>query len=300
MNYSQMIATFPEFSTLSLVHKDEVRGVTAQFPSFSDFNFTSLFAWDVDGSTAVSRLNDNLVIRLPDYLTAKQTFSVLGDKKADDTLEQLFALTPTLNLVPSVFVDKIVNTNKYAIVPERDSFDYMYDLASLVALAGADLKKKRNKVNRVRATLGERLAVHTTTQIIKPELLVLLFEHWGVQNNKSEESIELEATALKRVLHDADALNLLITTLHVDAELCGFSINELLPEGHAISHFEKALLPHVDMPVYLANVVSRELYERGARTVNWEQDLGQPGLRQAKLTFQPKHFLEKYTIHKKS
>lgn len=294
-----MIATFPQFSSLDFLHRDEVQAITAKYASYSDFNFVSLYAWNVDGSTSISLLNDNLVICLPDYMDSHPVYSILGTMQADNSLAQLLTVTDRLELVPSVFVKSLKDTDSYIITESRDNFDYMYELSSIAALVGGELKKKRNKLNRVQKALGQRLSTSTVTKVAKPELLLLLFEHWAVQNHKPEESIKAEAEALRRILYRTEELGLLVTDLSIDDELCGFSINELLPRQSSITHFEKTLLPHEDIPVYMTHLAIDELIKHGARKVNWEQDLGIPGLRQAKMSYRPSGFLKKYTISKR-
>lgn len=56
-----MIPTFPEFKPIEITDKEEVENFTKNYPPYSDFNFISLFCWDVDGKRRLSWLNGNWV-----------------------------------------------------------------------------------------------------------------------------------------------------------------------------------------------------------------------------------------------
>ena len=70
---------------------------------------------------------------------------------------------------------------------------------------------------------------------------------------------------------------------------------ELLNEDTAVVHIEKAN-PEIEG---LYAMISEKFVEsdwREVKYINREQDLGEPGLRQAKLSYHPEHFVEKYQI----
>lgn len=74
-----MISQFPQFKELELEDKEEIEKFTSKYPPYSDFNFVSMWSWDVRGDMRVSKLNNNLVVRFTDYLTGSPFFSFLGD-----------------------------------------------------------------------------------------------------------------------------------------------------------------------------------------------------------------------------
>jgi hypothetical protein len=291
-----MIGIFPEFSRLDISHKDEVEAITKQYEPYSDFNFTSLFSWNVDNTTEVAIFNQNLIIRLPHYTTGDPVISMLGDNDISSTIKGLLAIIPNLNLIPEAVITNLGPTSKYTVEEARGDYDYIYDLESLVNMAGSDYKKKRNKVNRVKLAFGSRIKVTTTNTISNIHDIELAFTHWAAQNGKLDRDTKIEYTALSRLLHHADLLNVWLTTISLDGQLCGFSINEPLDHGYTICHFEKSISSHPDMAAYLAYVVAQELLNRGYKKVNWEQDLDIAGLRQAKLSYKPAYFLKKYTV----
>src|SRR6185436_18619332 len=101
-----MIPEFPEFKKLELTDKEEVEKFTSKFPPYSDFNFVSMWSWDIKGEMRLSMLNGNLVVRFTDYLTGELFYSFLGNSKVNETAEMLInfsrkeGLGAKLRLVP--------------------------------------------------------------------------------------------------------------------------------------------------------------------------------------------------------
>ena len=291
-----MIATFPHFTDLNENLRDEFVAFTSRFEPYSDFNFTSLYCWNIDGSTKVSWLNGNLVIQLPDYLTGEPVFSILGDNLIDESLEELSI--NKFKLIPEVVVRSIKNKEGLVIIEDPDNFDYIYELASISNLSGRKFKKKRNKANEFEKSLSGRLEVKKITSIdnyARSQLQEIILG-WGTNSEQSTQEQRLEHKALSILLDNASELNLLLTMIEVDGKSVAFSINETLANGFAICHFEKAIPVHDQIFTFVAKKAAQHLLESGCDYVNWEQDLGLEGLRRSKMAFNPDRFLKKYKI----
>src|SRR6185295_11781832 len=126
-----MIPEFPKFKKLELEDKKEIEEFTSKFPPYSDFNFVSMWSWDIRGEMRISQLQENLVVKFTDYLTGKPFYSFLGNKNTNSTVEKLLFLSKAeklemvLKLVPE---DSVLGLDikKYNIVEDRDHFDYIY------------------------------------------------------------------------------------------------------------------------------------------------------------------------------
>jgi len=293
------IAQFPRFSRLSISSKGLVESITSRFEPYSDFNFASLFSWD-DGTTELSILNDNLVIKLVDYISGQPVYSILGSNKIDESLELLLPLAKELKLVPEVTIENLRNNGHFEIREDRDNFDYIYNLDLLAHLPGGGLKKKRNKVSGFQKAFDTQ-ALFVSTKLLRAEdapSIDRIFVEWTKLPYKSIEEVQPEHKALSRLVQYSDAFKLYLTEVLIDSSLVAFSINEQVSPRYAVCHFEKALPAHQDKNIYtyLSNQVAKELASLGCSLVNWEQDLGLPGLRKSKLSYNPSGFLKKYSI----
>lgn len=291
-----MIPEYPAFAPLSLGHKDVVRAITAQYDPYSDFNFTSLFGWNVDGTTEVSLLHDNLVVRFPHYQTGELAVSVLGSSNIDATLEELLAVTQRIEFVPEIVIKNIQDTSRFKIQEDPGNHDYIYDASLVASMPGNAYKKKRNKKNHIIEAYGNQLQVDVCTEFNNISEVEDAFNRWVQENDRDCEDCRAEFIALQRTMQHLKELSLLIIVVRIEGKICGFSVNEILGNGYALCHYEKTMSAHKDMASYLAHVVSGELLKRDCRLLDWEQDLDIEGLRQAKMSWQPIAFLKKYTI----
>jgi hypothetical protein len=278
-------------------HRMAIETFTADYQPYSDFNFISLLSWD-DGSTQLSMLNGNLVIRMRDYTSDDHFYSVLGTADIDETLNTLLKETPRLELVPEIVVQNIRKHGLFEITEDRDQFDYIYPINSHVALAGGQFKDKRNKISKFLRLHGERLEVrkiHFNDPAIQEDVNEL-FGRWAVERQREIADVEREAESLQRLFKYGDSLNLVGIQVLLDGKFVAFSINELLPGDFAVCHFQKSILSFENIDVFLSNLVAIELRHFGCQYVNWEQDLGIPGLRQLKESYMHEFFLKKFTI----
>jgi hypothetical protein len=298
-----MIATYPDFSKLSLEHKDQLARFTAKFEPYSDFNFVSLFSWNTDGSAEVAILDGNLVIRIPDYLDGHPVYSLLGDNRIDASVETLFQSVPKLELVPEAVIQKLEQPGLYDIAEDENNFDYVYDVSHLIHLKGSHFKKKRNKNNVfVKEHEGYELVVKVVKDldVAHIEALQQVDRQWAQIASRDKGDILAERKALGRLFENFSAFELIIVEVVVDNEIKAFSVNELLASGYALCHFEKALTTHHEhLNTFLTIEVAKKLHEAGCEFMNWEQDLGLEGLRRSKQSYHPIRMLKKYTLSRR-
>lgn len=295
-----MIKHFPLFSKLSIENKDEITSLTSAFAPYSDFNFTSLFCWDTDNTTEVSILNGNLVIKMADYISNETLYSIIGDNNIDESLGILLEITPKLKLVPEIVVESIKNHSVYDVFEDRDQFDYVYPLASQANLLGGHYKVKRNKINKFMRTYEDKLSlkkIHFNDPAMKQEIHNI-FLQWSDERKRAGEEVRREAETLNKLFDYGKHFTLVGVLVFLDGVCIGFSINEIIHMDYAICHFQKSILTFEHSDVFLTNLVAKELKHFGCKYVNWEQDLGLPGLRELKESYGQEFFLKKYVICK--
>ena len=88
-----MIPEFPQFKKLELSDKKDVEKFTSLFAPYSDFNFASLWSWNIKDEMRLSVLNGNLVVHFTNYLTEELFYSFLGDKKINETAETTISVS---------------------------------------------------------------------------------------------------------------------------------------------------------------------------------------------------------------
>jgi len=84
---------------------------------------------------------------------------------------------------------------------------------------------------------------------------------------------------------------------YVDGTPAAYSIGEPLARGRCFAiHFEKAL-PDYKGIYQFVNRSFASMLPRHYIHINREQDLGDPGLRQAKMSYRPSGFIKKYKVY---
>lgn len=293
-----MISEYPAFTKIDISAKQEIQKFVEKFDPYSDFNFVSMFSWNADDEPRLSWLNNNLVIKLRDYVTpGQQVTSILGVKQIDDSLKTLLSATDKIELVPEVVIHNIEKPDDFCIVESRDNYDYIYSLSHLSDLPGKLYKKKRNKANHTRTFFGSRLKSSTSSllQDSEKQELIDMLHTWQAQSKQLPDDMENEDRAINKILDEWNGFKLLLTRCRVDGLLVGFSINEVVSSAYSICHFEKFIIAHNDIGAYLVNEVAKEL-ARHSTLVNWEQDLGLSGIKRSKSSYYPVKFLRKYTV----
>lgn len=303
MNNDNTLTEFPNFQPLTIKSKSAVEEIVGKFPPYSDFNFVSMYSWNLDNKMQISHLYDNLIVLFKDYTSDDQFLTFIGDNKIDETINTLLDyakdhnLLNSLHLIPEHVIELIKQPANYAIKEDRDGHDYVVLAIKFSELKGSDYAAKRNGINKFKTQHGERITKKKLKidQTVAKEM-VETFHNWRNESDKSIAETENELLAVEKLVNDAHEFNLSVLGIYIDDTMVGYSIYELLPNNYAIGHFEKALKSHPGLYDYLKHSTALDLHEQGVTHINYEQDLGIENLRYSKMLLHPETFLKKYTI----
>lgn len=183
--------------------------------------------------------------------------------------------------------------NNMLIEETRDHWDYIYAVEELIALKGKKFHKKKNLLNQFKKNYQYQYEPMSPECV--EEVLVMQDEwyKWYEENNPSE-ALKAENHAITRVLLNCDQIHgLMGATLRVDGKVIAYTVAEPLCEDSLVIHFEKGDIRYKG--VYQAiNQMFLENEAAEFTNVNREQDLGDAGLRKAKLSYNPMFFLKKF------
>jgi hypothetical protein len=310
-----MLPEFPKFKPIELSDKQDVEKITHKYPPYSDFNFVSMWSWDIKGEMRLSSLNGNLVVRFTDYLTGEPFYSFLGNNKSTDTVEKLLELSKKeglklqLKLIPGDSI-KGLDLSKLRAQEDRDHFDYVFSHKNISLYEGSDYQRHRNRVRRFINNRKYEMITLNLADKINQKMLLDLIEYWvnkqknGISKKhdedyfKIDDDLENEFIAFKKLLSaPVDFLNSLICfSLFVDGILSGFIVNEKISQDYSLAHFGKANTKYDGIYHFLMQQNSRIFLDLGINYLNHEQDLGLENLRYSKTNYKPTHFLKKYVI----
>lgn len=296
--------TFPDFKNLTLSDATAIYAATNQYPPYSDFNFLSLWSWDTAAERQYSILNGNLVIKFTDYATNEPFLSFLGANRACETADTLLEYSKThglpheLRLIPEPTAEALRSC--YLVTEDETNHDYLFSTAEISELSGNKYKNKRQLANKFetmypRALITEEDASSELAQLRVFELL----KSWTELKIAEEKDLDIlnEQAAIIRALKAADKNHgLMLTTASLNEETIAFSIDEILPNNYAISHFFKTNHQFSGISEYFNKNLAKSLCDKGVATWNWEQDLGLESLRSVKQSYRPVGCLRKYVI----
>lgn len=299
-----MIPQFPDFKVVEVDDRSEVESWTHKYPPYSDFNFTSLWAWDTSGERMISELNGNLVVRFTDYSTHEPFLSFLGTNETEHTARTLIdyskanGMPPSLKLISEISIVDM-RPSVISVAEDKDNFDYICSINELSALKGRKYDTKRKSSNKFRTQNpnAHTEIVELSNRDGQKEILSVI-SRWESNKIKNSKEYELkhEKDSIMRLFKTASSHNLIVTGVFVSDSMIAFSIVEILPNQYSISHFAKADYNYKGAFDFLTQKESKHLETLGISFINYEQDLGISSLRASKKAWRPVHFLKKYII----
>lgn len=181
---------------------------------------------------------------------------------------------------------------RFEIEFNRDIADYIYESEKLISLSGKKLHAKRNHINKFKAT-HENWSYETMTEDNLEECFQMALK-WRNENGCDEDHEKnAEMCVTLNSLRLFKELELKGGILRINGEIVAFTMGEPMSEDTFVVHIEKAFADiQGAYPMINQQFVINGL--EGYTYVNREDDVGDLGLRKAKLSYQPAIMYERY------
>lgn len=214
-----------------------------------------------------------------------------------EIIEKDFGNSAQLFDVPEDAANAINNKLNVELADEREQWEYVYSVQDLIKLKGSKFAHKRNRVRTFEASYEWDYMPMTPNDFND----VLDFqERWRVHRDESMNESEIasllgEDLAIRTALENWGKFPLLGGILKVNDQIIAYTIAEELDGENLDIRFEKAFGEYAGS--YQA-INQFFLKNQGAsyQWVNREEDMGEEGLRAAKLSYNPAYMLKKYRI----
>lgn len=297
-----IIPEFPNFKNVELQDREFLHNSYWRYrPQVSEHTFTNLFIWRSHYGFEWSVYKDWVLVSCKGKDGDVCGIEPVGPlSRKDVTLmfldwmrERNERRGARIERADAALVAELEGSGIITFEPARDHFDYVYLREELVRLTGNRYRSKRNHINRLLRSYSFSYD-HLQDRDI-PECLELQ-DKWCMEK-RCEEDMNLlgEWEAVKEILVNFHDLKVHGGVIRIGGRVEAFTIGELLNPETAVVHIEKA---DPEIPG-LYPFINQQFCERSWQNVtyiNREQDLGIPGLREAKLSYYPHHFIEKYSI----
>lgn len=265
----------------------------------NEFNFTTVFCWDEGTQYRWFEVDEWVILC---SLTHNALLMPLSKKDAREMSMDDFKKIVRRGLELG-FSGKTLLINRdwhlahqHEFCPEitleddRANYDYIYKTTDLSHLAGRNYAKKRNLISQFEKSYTNW---HAAKMQIGDESLCLdLAERWCKSKDCSDPSIKAEMTALKNCLAHRSQLSIEGTLLFLGTTPIAFSLWGLQHHDMATIHFEKADFDFKGVGQMINRETARHIELEGVSWINREQDLGDEGLRQAKMSYFPARMIE--------
>lgn len=290
---------FPDVKPFEIQDRQAVNRFLDRFNVEScEYSFTNLFCWQNAYPMAWTVYQDRLVIlnkRNGSFLMPVGEFLPPEDLFILSAMIQNGCSTSEITSVPQRYLDEHPAVKGYyTISKQRDHADYIYSAEKLAELKGKKLHKKKNQISQF-----ERRYPQYRVESIQGDMIRKCRDFANelfARQTKPPESLVYEHDAITNAFRCFDQLGLEGQVLLIGDRPAAFSLySRLTPETYDI-HFEKADLLVKGAAQVINHEVAKRLKNR-CTFINREQDLGVPGLRKAKLSYDPVDIRINATLH---
>jgi hypothetical protein len=285
------VPAFPEFRPVGLEDREVIKDhLDREHPGTCELNFANIFIWRKSEHPRLTLINGNLCILVEPDFDPPYFLPPAGTSRLVETVETCLTVAPRLSRVPEEFVRKL--RGAFAAVEDPDNFDYVFLREDLAELRGKKFDGKRNRIRKFESTYAH---AYETLGEARVDDCRLLLESWFRGKGNSEPFLKAEKEAIHEALSFHGPLGLRGGVAIVDGRVEAFTIGMRLTDDTALVQIEIAN-PDV---VGVAQWINREFVRRewsGFRFVNREQDMGHPGVRRAKLSYQPFRLVKKFNV----
>lgn len=263
-----------------------------------DCTFNTLFLWQDAYQTSWAEQDGILFVRAG---TGKDTFFMPPFAKEEENFVHGLALIHEeydklglpfrLKSASSWVTEQIERLvpGKYDFIEDRDNEEYIYRTDDMIRLPGKKLRMKKNHLNGFLRQYADYQYEAITKENLEDAKAGI--HDWFLRHGDIEE----EEQAIKRCFDHWDALGVKGAVIRIYGKVEAFTNGDSINEKIAHIIFEKAN-PEIRG---LYQAINRDfLIHEFAETefVNREEDLGLPGLREAKMGYHPDHLTEKYDV----
>ena len=286
-----------ETTILGIEHQSLVRDYFSRFPpEISEHTFTNLFVWRKSRPVYFAEVADSLLL-LIDTKGSSGRHKILfgppvGTLSLSEAIERLGDIVEGAVRLPAEAARELTDVG-YTLQADRANADYVYLVDDLARLPGRHYAKKRNQVKK--CLKAYHCEYEPVTADLVPHCMTMQQRWCSTRSCKNDPGLCAEYLAIVSMFENFSELGLTGGAIRVDGDLQAFAIGEQLQTDVAVCHFEKSL-PGIQGLGQLINQWFTLHALSDFTFVNREQDLGVPGLRQAKKSYHPHHMVEKYTL----
>ena len=268
---------------------------------FCDETPGTLFMWRNYYSVAFADCAGSIILRYQSELPfSSGAFSLISGTYSTECIDAICAYCKE-HRFPAVLStvteeNRIWLKERYAIKQEQyddDWADYLYDADTMIALQGSSFGGQRNHIHQFERKYPDALIKMVTPENIAEiqRFLAKLEQDYPPVDESGKQEYEM----IREVLNHYDLFAMTgIAIYHEPDQIGGITLGEVQNDTLYV-HVEKADKGITGIFPKLTNSYARQFAGK-IRYINREEDMGNPGLRRSKQSYQPIALLRKYFI----
>ena len=287
------VPRYPEFRAVELRDRPVFEEHFRRFPpEVCELEFANIFIWRHSEHPRYTFLNGNLCLFCEPDFEPPYAFPPVGETALRETVEVCLSHAPRLSRATEAFV----RDAGAGLRSEEDpnNFDYVYLARDLAELGGKRYDGKRNRIRKFESAGRHGYAELGPAHI---EECRRLFTAWFADKENHDPFLRAEKGAILEALDRYETLGLRGGVVVVDGRVEAFTVGGPLNPETAVIQIEIANQDIVGLAQYINREFARRAWP-GMTYLNREQDCGVPGLRRAKLSYQPHRLVKKFNLFK--
>jgi hypothetical protein len=288
------------FKLIKLEDRPVLHPILSQIPyQLCNFTFTNIIIWGNLFSPAYTMVDGMLVIVSQPKGRLYFNFP-LGHGDAKTVIDKLIQYArekgipfKMINITEEMkmFLEQYY-PDKFIFSLSRDYSDYLYSVQNLIFLQGKKYQPKRNHINKFESLYNYQYSPMSENDI--PECLQM-HQQWSMLHcQKRNTTLESESCATRKALQLFTKLDLEGGVLRVDGKVIAFTLGQAINDTTFDVCIEKALSDYEGAyPMINRQFLKHQLADY--TYVNREEDMGEEGLRKAKLSYHPLKLVSKYS-----
>ncbi len=292
-----------EFTPIVICEGRSLSGFLARFPQpIAGYTFATLAAWDPffnygHACTGAESLLISCILEPEMRQHLIQPVGILTPAAQQQILEEAARLSYPLRIIGACcrfLLDYPDFADHFDVAEDRALSNYVYLAKDLAQLPGRRYAKKRNLISQASALYSWEVKPFTGKDV--DACFAVLKAIAEEEQPEITGMYHREVDALELTLHHFDEFAQSGLLIEVAGRPVAFSIHEPINPHTAAVHFERALRSYKGLHQVINCETAKVIAGKGFEFINREEDMGNAGLRDAKLSYHPIEVVPAYEM----
>jgi len=277
---------------IKIENRELLNELTKEIP-LSFYRFTNLYMWRHSMNYRMTEIGDAICIFGHYHDHKEHMMYPLGTSHVKEVIDTVLSESKELTVRPLTesMAEELTKLYPNAVLEEKRSLeDYVYLSSDLAELKGKKFHQKRNHFNSFSSKYEyEYVRISSSNFDLLKNAVEKLYTDSG------DVGLAEEKSAIDDIIQNFIELQLKAAVITVGGDPVAYSIGETVSDQEAVIHIEKANREFSGSYATINKLFVQNEFSN-CKFINREEDMGHPGLRQAKMSYNPDHLNKVYSI----